>query len=220
MDEQTGRQAADEQPDKRKWWQRPVTLPLWSLILIGVVLFAAGNAGSGGDSERVASDASGESAPVETVTVTETVTETTVAEPEEEPSPSPEPATMTREQQAATFATFIEEQGPKLADAIEQDHATDGVESADQVVYDADAETLVVAVSTGWGTDPYRRDAAWGITRSLVGVVWSGEVEWLTDFNPSLRLQVDHLVYQCDGELLTDLGARRASRDDWQSSCG
>lgn len=157
-----------------------------------------------------------------TVTVTETAEppEPTPEEPEPaSPSPSPTPESLSREAQAEMFATFINDEGSALADAIESDHRGDGVESVDQLTYDADTETLVVSLTTGWATDDYRRDAAWAVTRSLVGLVWSGEVDWLTDLDPSLQLQVDQLTYNCDGEFLAGLGARQASRDDWQASC-
>lgn len=190
---------------------------MWALIGSAILLIAIGSAMGGDEEGQEAAE------PGETVTVTATETVTAEAEAEqvaEEAEDEPvEPEGLSPEEQEARFITFLGENRADLADAIESDHERDGVESADQLTYDAENQRLNVAVTTGWGTDQYRHDAGWALTRSLAGLFWSGDIEWMDEFSPALQLSVDQLTYSCPADAMEQIASRTMARDGWEAAC-
>lgn len=190
-----------------RFLKRPVTLPMWAIILVSVVFLGAlGAATEPEEAEDVA--ATGTTITEEVATTTTVRPSTTTAAPTTTAPPSPE-------QQKAVMVAAFENVRPSLAEALESDLGPSTVSSVDRLEFDVAKNTIVLAVTSSFSTEEYVQDAMWEVTGAMLEL-WRGTE--LT-YSPAFRLSLNRTTRVCPGDFMKVLADRRASRDDWSRTC-
>ena len=137
---------------------------------------------------------------------------------DENPPDKPEP--IPDEDAEEIFAAMVEGEGDgtardSLVDAIGS-FGEPHVESVDLVTYD---DGLHIAVTSSFASEERHHEVGWMIFRVLSEVYWTGDIEWMGDFRPDLRLEVNQSSWTCGGDVMERVATARASRSQWEAAC-
>ena len=126
-----------------------------------------------------------------------------------------EPEEYTEAEQRLFLATAINSEARSLLIEVAED--VRNVDSVDVLTYEDD--TIRIAVSSGFRGEQYHEEAAWGLTRELGALFWSGEIEWLQSLETSLQVEVNDGTWRCDHQAMEAVGGTRLSRAEWAAAC-
>lgn len=119
--------------------------------------------------------------------------------------------------EAAFFSAF--ESGRQTAIDFLRDEVD--VQSVDQFEYDLISKHVVLDITSEWSSDDFIEDAAWDLTSQFAALFSPVDGIWYQPvWNPDFHLVVSGLAYECPGEFMVELGDARASRADWEATCG
>lgn len=118
----------------------------------------------------------------------------------------------TLEAKKVRLAAAFDQNRVAIAEAIEEEV---GLQSVDRYEFDQGPGTMIMVVTTGYQTEEIVRDKAWEITDVMLDF-WRE----FTDLSPGFQLTADQVSYSCPGDFMRRLADRRATRAEWQASCG
>lgn len=225
-----------EDVSKPPWWKRPV--PLWAVLLIGVVALGIGAATADSDEDaEVATASNGEledqltqledeleerdeeiadlNEQIEATETTETTTTTSTTSTTTTTTTPPSPEEL-RAEAVDEMARRFEANRDSLAAAL-SDH--DEVETLDRLLFEG--ETVIIDVTSRWASPDNQHDGAWTLSRELA-TFWEPDGEgawWQEAFVPNFRLVNSGRVYDCSGAFMVEMASLRAGRADWEATC-
>ncbi|MDP2182039.1 MAG: hypothetical protein Q8K99_05645 [Actinomycetota bacterium] len=207
-----------KEPIYKKKWFLPVAMLVIGMVL-GVAMTAGSSEGSSGgdDIATLKSKVATLESQLDAVTTDRDALKAAATTPSE-PAPEPEPAAApSLDAQKAGFVAAFEESRVKLAGIVEDDG---NAESVDKLAYDAKTETVILDVTSRWGSPDNQVDGAWAIVRLMSTLYDADEGAWYQDgFVPNLRLVNSGRKYTQSGDFMLRLAAFSASRSDWEKEC-
>lgn len=129
------------------------------------------------------------------------------------------PTVSPRDRQLAAMASAFEGVRVRLAEAVRTENRVD-VSSVDRLELDQAGPTIILAATSTFTTDRILRDGAWAVTKSMQTFWEAKNIASIPDVIPSFSLTLSTVRYLCPGDFMVRLAQVRASRDDWESTCG
>lgn len=131
-----------------------------------------------------------------------------------------EPLKLGRGSQIAIFEATMEQHRTGIIEEIEDGRI---VESVDRFEFDRADEVLVVAATSGFGTQEYIEDDGWELARYLAAFweddFWGDDNVRDPEWWPALSMEISGHAWSCDAEAMRALAQRRSSRGDWEAAC-